>query len=489
LKISTEQFRQVALREIADENTQQLLKKLPETLVALRKASFTDYADPDAARRTGAAIRAEALENLPLLLETFEKNVIKNGGYVFWAKDAHSANQYIVDVAQKNRVPFVTKGKSMVTEELGLNEALEENGIQVYESDLGEFITQLFKLPPFHILGPAINIPVARISDIFLQKGIISDPELDPAKLGLAVRRFLREKFQHLQMGITGVNMVVAETGTIVNVENEGNIRMSKSCPRIQVSVMSIEKIVPTMVDAFYLLRLLCRSAGGQDLGAYVSFDTGPKKNFEIDGPEQLHIVILDNGRSRLYKDQSTRETLRCIRCGACINICPIYGKIGGYPYGWAYSGPMGQIVNPPLLGLDRTRDLFEACTLCGKCKDVCPVGIDHPKLILKYRYMNASRDSELRGVGIPRVQKIIDSAYTFISEHPVLWNFFGGILRRVLNQYAHENIIRKGPKVLSGWFQYRDLPLPPSASFHSKWYKMLKTESFNLYQQKGRQE
>ncbi len=488
MKITPEQFREISAEEMADKDTQSLLKRLPETLVTLRKTSFNDYSDPDAARRAGAGIRAGALEKLPHLLETFEKKAIEKGATVFWAKDAQAANQHIVRIAEENNISYITKGKSMVTEELGLNDALMANDIDVFESDLGEFITQLLESPPFHILGPALNIPVARISDIFLQKGIIDTPEKDPAKLGLAVRRFLRAKFQHLQMGVTGVNMAIAETGSLMNVENEGNIRMSKSCPRIQVVVMSLEKIVPTITDALFLLRLLCRSAGGQDLGSYVSFDTGPKKQDEIDGPEQLHIVILDNGRSRIYRDPVLREVLRCIRCGACINICPVYRKIGGYPYGWAYSGPMGQILTPSLLGLDRTRHLYGACTLCGKCKDACPVGIDHPKLILNYRHRNALADKTLNGAGVSWKQNAVDLACAHIAAHPWLWNIVGASLRKGLKPYAHENVIRKGPAPLSDWFKYRDLPLPPSASFHSQWDRMQTSHSAKIRQTKGLQ-
>ncbi len=472
MKITTEQYKKIAAREMADEYTQLFLKVLPARLAERRKTAFADFEDPEAAKKTGAAIRAEALENLPALLSEFEKNARAKGARIFWAEDAESANRYIVKTAIDNNVSYVAKGKSMITEELGLNEALAENGIQAWETDLGEFITQLLGRPPFHIVGPAINIPVEQISDIFLEKGIISEAEHDPVQLGLAARRFLRERFRRLEMGITGVNMAVAESGTLINVENEGNIRLSKSSPRIQVAVMSMEKLVAAMTDALHLIRLLCRSATGQAISAYVSMDTGPAKEDEIDGPEQLHIVILDNGRSKIYRDPVTRQALRCIRCGACLNACPIYGKIGGYPYGWAYSGPMGQVVSPLLLGFERTRDLFEACTLCGKCRDICPVGIDHPELMLYYRHKNAAADPDLKGAGETWTQRTAYEAYTQIAGHPALWRIFGGVLRRVLNIYARGDKIESGPGALEGWFKSRDLPAAPSESFRSLWRK-----------------
>ncbi|MFW6297116.1 MAG: lactate utilization protein B [Desulfosalsimonas sp.] len=470
MKIATEKYRQTAAREMGDAYTQSFLKTLPQRLAERRKVAFEDYIDPEAARRAGAVIRARALDDLPRLLETFEKNAKAKGARVFWAKDAQSANAYIARTALDNKISYVAKGKSMITEELGLNEALAENGIKAWETDLGEFITQLLGRPPFHIVGPALNIPVEQISDIFLEKGVISQPEHDPVQLGLAARRFLRKGFQNLEMGITGVNIAVAETGTLINVENEGNIRMSKSCPRIQVAVMSLEKVVENTEDALCLIRLLCRSCTGQKIGAYVSMDTGPKRENEIDGPEELHIVILDNGRTRIYRDPATREALRCIRCGGCLNACPVYGTIGGYPYGWAYSGPMGQVLTPLLLGFDRTRDLFEACTLCGKCRSVCPVGIDHPELMLYYRRKNASADPVLKGTGTPIHQRAMYSAYAHIASHPSLWRASGAILRRALGRYASGDKIEKGPKALEGWFKSRNLPAAPAESFHGKW-------------------
>lgn len=472
MKAVTEQYRRIAAREMADPYTQQFLKALPARLAERRKTAFADFKDPGAAMLKGAAIRARALENLPALLEEFEKNAQKAGARVFWARDAAEANARIIKIARENTISYVAKGKSMITEELGVNRALQENGIHAWETDLGEFITQLLERPPFHIVGPAINIPVERISDIFLEKGVISEEEHDPVELGLAARRFLRERFRGLEMGVTGVNMAVAETGTLVNIENEGNIRMNKSCPRVQVAVMSLEKVVSSVADALHMIRLLCRSCTGQKISAYVSMDTGPKDSDETDGPEELHIIILDNGRTGIYSDPETRQVLSCIRCGACLNACPVYGKIGGYPYGWAYSGPMGQILSPLLLGFDRTTDLFEACTLCGRCRSVCPAGIDHPGLMLYYRQKSASFGPVVTGTGVSVKHRAMHAAYTGAAQNPALWRASGTALRMAFNLCAKNGRIESGPKALEGWFKFRNLPAAPEASFRSQWKK-----------------
>jgi len=472
MKITTGQFKQKALQELGNARTQRFLETLPLTLSNRRKASYESFPDPAAAHALGAAIRGEVVERLPELLETFEKNALANGARVFWAEDCQAANRYIVDLARLNGVRYITKGKSMITEELGLNEVLIRNGIQPWETDLGEFITQLLERPPFHIVGPAINIPVEEIRDIFMAKGVLDAPTTDPVVLGMAARKFLRGKFRDLRMGVTGVNIAVAQTGTVINVENEGNIRFNKSSPRILVCVMSLEKVVANMADALHLLRVLCRSATGQAAGAYLSFDSGPKNDDEIDGPEQLHIIILDNGRSRMVQDAQTRQVLRCIRCGACLNACPVYGKVGGYPYGWAYSGPMGQVLTPALRGLADTGDLIRACTLCRRCKTICPAGIDHPGVLLHYRHKDVQGDPKLGGQGARSGERIAYKLYGLIGSRSALWRIFSRVARHVANRHRKDGAIYTIVKWTEGWFQSRDLPLLPNDTFHDRWGK-----------------
>jgi len=469
MQIKTDQFAAAAQAALHDTYTRTFLDGMYAN-VKQRLKSMESFPDPAAARELGASIRAESVARLPELLVEFEKNATAQGARVIWARDAAEANQFIIGLARQNDISYVTKGKSMVSEEIGLNDALIESGIEVFETDLGEFIIQLLDRPPFHIVGPAINIPVEEICDVFLEKKIIEHPTLDPVELGYAARRYLRDKFRRLEMGITGVNMAVAETGTIINVENEGNIRFNKSSPKIQVSVMSLEKVVPTMNDAIHLLRLLCRNCTGQKLSAYVSLDTGPKASDEIDGPEQLFIVIVDNGRSNFYADPQAREVLRCIRCGACLASCPVYTKIGGYPYGWAYSGPIGQALNPLLLGLDKTGDLYRASTLCGNCKSVCPVGIDHPNLFLYFRSIDAAKGSSLKPGARPRMESAFFTFWTRIVNRISLWNFFFKIGRPLINRYAKNKAAQtmKGP--LGEWLKTRDFPQLPKKSFRERW-------------------
>ena len=477
MKIQTDKYAEAARRELQNPDTQRFLSFFPLVLSAMRAAALSRLPDPQAALDLAAAIRAEVVERLPDLLEEFEKNAAANGAKVFWARDSQEANRYIADLAVEKGVTCVTKGKSMVTEEMGLTEALEQRGIEVWETDLGEFITQLLKLPPFHIVGPAINVSVERIRDVFMERAGMTEPTTDPVQLGQAARKFLRDKFHRAEMGITGVNIAVAETGTVINVENEGNIRLCKSSPRIQVSIMTLEKIAPTMKDAIHVLRILCMSCTGQQLGTYASLDSGPRKTDELDGPEELHIVILDNGRSEIYGNPDTRDALRCIRCGACLSACPIYGKIGGYPYGWAYSGPMGQVLNPLLLGLDQTSDLFWSCTLCQKCRTACPAGIDHPRMLLYYRFKDVEGDQALKGTGAPLSEKALHRFYALAAGNPGLWKVLGTTLRWAANLNEQDGKISRMVGPVGGWFQVRDLPSFPKKTFHDRWKELEKKQ------------
>ena len=469
MKIKSEQFTEVAREELKTRHTRAHLDFVGLVLRERRKATMGLFPDPAAALDLGRAIRAESVERLPELLEEFEKNATAKGAVVLWARDGREANDHILRIAKERNVRLVTKGKSMVTEETALNDVLVENGLEVFETDLGEFIIQPLERPPYHILGPALNVPVQEICDLFLEKGIMKEPTLDPVELGHAARVFLRDKFHYVEMGITGVNIAVAETGTIINVENEGNIRLTKSSPRIQVSVMSLEKVVPTMQDAMHMLRLLCRNSTGQLLGSYVSMDTGPKKKGEMDGPEELYIVILDNGRSSFYRDPEAREILRCIRCGACMLECPVYGKIGGYPYGWVYSGPMGQVINPLILGQTRTQDLYRACTLCGGCKVVCPAGIDHPQKFLSYRAKDVEGDSTYRAKQRPWTESTFMEMFTWGTKRRWRWDLGIRTIRPFVNRHVQEGFIRgmKGP--LEGWFRSRDFPAMARKTFRDR--------------------
>ena len=467
---SADGFRATYRRELKNERSQTFLSLLSFGGPLMRKLGMASFPDPDAAQAYAHAIRAQAVERMPELLQEFEKNATARGAKVIWAADAAEANAAILEIAKQRGIEYITKGKSKITEEMGLNEYFSAHGVEVLETDLGEVITQMLSLPPFHSVGASLNIPAEDISDIFLKKGIIKEPTTDPVELGKAARRHLREKFRHVNMGIVGVNMAVAATGTIINVENEGNIRMIKSSPKTLVAVMSIEKVVPGMEDALHMVRMLCRNCTGQKLSSYVSMDTGPKHADELDGPEELFIVILDNGRSAIYADPKIRQILRCIRCGACLNCCPVYGKIGGYPYGYPYCGPMGQILTPQMLGLESTSDLYRACTLCGTCKEICPAGIDQPSLLLEYR----ARELELRRKGkkalLPTIEHVLAWLVALGMSSGPLWRLGVKCARPLLNSQARDGYISGIPIGPRGWFLCRDLPAMPRKAFNELW-------------------
>jgi L-lactate dehydrogenase complex protein LldF len=473
MMISTEKFTELARDGVEKARRRPFLKMVPHFLYEKREAGLASLPDVAAAHAYGAAIRSEALSRLPELLEEFERNATANGAKVFWARTAKEASEYIVKLARERGAKYVIKGKSMVTEEIGLNELLSEHGIEPWEADLGEFIIQQLHCTPFHIIGPALNIPVEEIRDLFLAKAVMKEPTVDPIELGWAARLFLREKFHRAPFGVTGVNMAVAETGTIINLENEGNIRFAKSSPRTQVSVMSLEKVIPTMADAMHMIRILSRNCSGQKISAYVSMDSGPKKEGEIDGPEELIIVIVDNGRSRIYEDPQARAALRCIRCAACLNICPVYRQVGGYAYGWVYSGPMGQALMPLLLGLDRTQDIYRACTLCGACKSVCPVGIDHPELFRYYRSLDVSAEDRFKGKRRPWGESLFFKAWGLGVKHGWLWNAAVSLARPLIRRNAREGRLSEMNGAFGGWFRKRDLLPLAEETFRERWERI----------------
>ena len=271
------------------------------------------------------------------------------------------------------------------------------------------------------------------------------------------------------------MNVAVAETGTIINVENEGNIRFTKASPPVQVSVMSLEKVVASMEDALHMIRLVCRNCTGQRISVYVSMDSGPKKKDEIDGPEELYIVIVDNGRSKIYQDTKARQALRCIRCGTCLVACPVWRQVGGYAYGWAYSGPMGQVLNPMILGLDKTQELYRASTLCGSCKSICPVGIDHPSLFLYYRAKDVLGDPNFKSVNRPWMERKFFKMFSWAAATPWAWNMGVRMARPIMNKDAQNGVVSKAKGPFQGWFRSRNIPAMAGDTFHDRWKNNLK--------------
>lgn len=446
--------------------------------------AYGDGAAQDEARAIGAQIRTNSLDHLPELLEEFECNASRNGIQVLWAADAREACQQVQELIEKHQVKIVTKGKSMISEEIGLNDFLEkETGVQIYEGDLGEFIVQQRKTMPFHIVGPAINLSVQEIAGILQQHIDMPYTESAP-EIADYVRVFLRDKFERADMGITGVNQAIASTGSLILVENEGNIRWATSAPRIHVALMSIEKVCSNYADAFHLLGLLTRNCTGQAITSYVSILNGPRSSDETDGPDAMYVVIIDNGRSAAFQDAQLKEALRCIRCGRCGIQCPVYLRIGAYPYGWCYPGPMGNVIAPLIMGLDATRDLYEACTLCGACQAVCPAGMPHMDLTARYRQMKVSGSQQFGGNPVGIKERAGFKLLTQGMQKPIVYKTGLKMARYYLNKSSRDGYVTNLSGPMSGWFSSRDFPQMPKKSFRQRWQEDLQAEALELANQ-----
>jgi L-lactate dehydrogenase complex protein LldF len=389
MKPCCDRFGTVAREALDDPHLQEALRAVDARLRAMRDEAFEALPEAEALRKEARRIREDALDRLDVLLEQLEENVTLLGGKVHWAEDAAAARRVVEGIAVSRGVRTAVKGKSMVGEEIGLNEGLEARGLEVMETDLGEFIIQLAHEPPSHLVGPAIHKTRPQIAELF--RDALGAPLMDdPEEMTRFARTTLRERFLSADMGITGANFLVASPGAVVLFENEGNIRLSTTLPRLHVAIAGIEKVVPSWEELAVLMRLLPLSATGQKLSSYVSILLGPRRPGEADGAEEFHLVLVDNGRSRILADPESRESLRCIRCGACLNRCPVYLKAGGHAWGWVYSGPIGSVLTPQLIENPRTASALPyATTLCGACTEACPVKIDIPRILtaLRRRY------------------------------------------------------------------------------------------------------
>ena len=450
-------------RAVADIGTK---KALTNDVGARRKTdnrakAVAEFPPMEAMRDRAREIRLHTLANLPDYLETFADAVEASGGVVFFAADADEANRYIAEVAAQNEVRSVVKSKSMVTEEIELNHHLESVGIDVVETDLGEFIVQLAGDRPSHIIAPVLHMDRYEIGQLFADE-IDAPYSDDPSELTDIARAHLRSIFLNADMGISGVNFGVADTGTVATVTNEGNARLSTTAPRIHVAVMGMERLVPTTSDLVVMLEVLARSATGQGLSVYTNLVTGPRRADDPDGPQQFHVVILDNGRSGVLGSTSS-EILACIRCGACLNVCPVYRTAGGHSYGGVYPGPIGAVVTPALFGHEEWGDLPFASSLCGACKDICPIRIDIPRLLLEQRAEVMDAGGGEFGWLKPGL-----SAYRRIATNPVLWRGFlaaGSVFGKASGDW-----VTRLPFHAGNWTTTRDLPSPASQSFHSWW-------------------
>src|SRR5688572_9292091 len=437
-----------------------------------RLARMPELPDADGLRTLAGDIKQHTLDYLDYYLEQLKTNVEKNGGQVHFAATAADARRIIMDIATSRGCKSVIKSKSMASEEIELAHLMEERGLDVVETDLGEFIVQIGKDKPSHIVAPIIHKDTAQIAEI-LCAHFGRDYCEDPKTLADYARAHLRNKFRRADLGMTGGNFLVAETGHVCVVENEGNARQSMTTPRILVSLVGIEKLVPRLSDLAVMLKLLGRSATGQAMTVYTSIFGGPRKPGEKDGPEEFHLVLLDNGRSEILASEEYRETLRCIRCGACLNACPVYRKVSGHAYGYVYSGPIGALITPLFKGLGNYKDLPHASSLCGACYEACPVKINIPQHLINLR-----RDMVNSKITGP-AERLIYRTWAKGLKSPLMYRLIGTLQKWDLRRRAKgTDWVQSLPKVAAGWTQIRDMPAPARKTFRQMWRQRPPSES-----------
>ena len=487
-EIKTQDFTAASSQAILDPKLRRALDRVAEGFHVARLDRIEEVTQEtwDGWKDQAREIKVHTIEHLDYYLDLLDKNVAAAGGQLHFAKDADEANEIVAHIVRTRDIKVATKSKSMVSEELSLNPVLESLGVEVWETDLGEYIIQLAEETPSHLVAPALHKSKEDVAALFTDKlGIPYDEDI--YNMAATARTVLRNKFMEADLGISGANFVVAETGTLVIISNEGNGRLCTSAPRVHIGITGMEKIIPSMQDLSTFLRLLPRSATGQRITSYVSMTTGPRRSDDEDGPEEFHLILVDNGRSKMLADPNLREALYCIRCGACLNICPVYSRIGGHAYGWVYPGPIGAIVSPMLVGLAKAKELPQASSLCGACREVCPINIDIPKMLLNLRTKTAeSPDSTQRTA--PEMERVLARLYAKLMSSPRLLKIavrFGRFAQKIERITPFFSPLTKDGKwirkahlpILSRWTRSRDLPTLPKQTFHEIWQKELSDE------------
>ena len=455
-----QEFKEAARRNTADLGQRDLIQKALAGYYVKRDEFKSRFQSWPGARDAAAEIKWDAVNHLDRYLDEFASKLETRGTKVFWAPDAQAARDYIVGVAREHSVRSIIKSKSMTAEEIHLNDALEKNGFEVVESDLGEFIVQLRKEPPYHIVFPAMHLTRKQISDLFHDQ-LGSGPTNNPEDLTMIARRVMRKKYCEADMGISGANFAIAETGMISITENEGNARLTTSLPKIHVAILGIEKVLPKLSDLALFLPMLATAGAGQSITCYNTLYGGPRQPGEPDGPEEFHVVLLDNRRTKLLADAEQRDALHCIRCGACLNVCPIFKNVGGHSYGTTYQGPIGSVIAPHLRGLQEWKHLSQASSLCGACTETCPVKINlHHHLLHNRRNAMHARQAPM--------ERIIQAGFVFMMRRPVLYQFasrFGRLMQPL--QHLIQGMFLDP---LRAWTKTRSFPSLAQKSFRELW-------------------
>lgn len=470
---STKAFDAKAASTLGDPRLQLAIYKATGRLMENRSKVVADEVLPDyqELRTYANEIKKHTIDYLDWYLEEFEKNVQARGGIVHWCRTGQDVADVVLEIAKRRKARLIVKSKSMVTEEIDLNERLEHHNMESVETDLGEYILQLNHEKPYHIVAPALHLTRYDVADIFTSKlGIPNEVVIE--KQCKIARNIMREKFLDAEIGISGANFLVADSGAVVLVENEGNARLTTTAPKVHIAVAGIEKLIPRAQDLPGFLKLLGRSATGQPLTVYTSFLNGPKRANEVDGPDEFHVILLDNGRVKLLADEGKRESLYCIRCGACLNHCPVYRKIGGHSFPWVYSGPIGAIITPQFHGVENEPKLAFASSLCGACAEVCPVKIDIPKVLLELR---ADVKEAEKSVAANQLERAAFQAFAYVASRPKLWRRFTGLAQKFNPMGLKKNGMAKVPGYMNigpihEWLSVRDMaPLAPK-SFRQMW-------------------
>lgn len=464
--ITSPSFKENAQAAMRDAELQRALKYVESNFTERRRLAAERLPEFEALRDAARDIKNHTLAHLDLYLEAYEKKVAEQGGFVHYAVTPEEARAIVLDICRRVGAKTVTKGKTMIAEEIGLNPFLELNGVQPIETDLGEYIIQIRNEAPSHIIAPAVHLTQPQIEADFrrVHSHLPAGRDLtDPQSLLTEARTVLRERFLAADVGVTGANFLVAETGTSIIVTNEGNGDLTQTLPKVHIVLATIEKLVPTLEDASAFLRVLARTASGQEMSVYTTLSTGPRRPDDPDGPSEYHVVILDNGRSAMLGGEF-QDMLRCIRCGACMNHCPVYAAVGGHAYGWVYPGPMGAVLTPSLIGINKAGHLPNASTFCGRCEEVCPVRIPLPKMMRHWR----EREFERRLP--PATIRTGLKLWAFFAKRPRLYAFAANAAARALALLGRTRGRFSWLPLASGWTAHRDFPAPQGRTFQSQW-------------------